>query len=129
MLLKIYFSSHAAVNDLAHFNVVFKLTLTACRTPSSGARGSRGAADAGEVSNVACVWGWGLLFSRLPRWRLLLLLLCLLGFPVAVRVLDVVPRSISDNKTHLVALFAWRIQIMAQYIVLFNFVTYVLHLK
>ena len=59
----------------------------------------------------------------------MLLLLLLLGFPAAVRVLNVVPRSISDNKANLVALFAWRIQIMAQNVVLFNLVTYVLHLK
>lgn len=109
---------------------MLQLTLTARRAPRCGTGSSSGAADTGEVSNVACVWGWGRLFGRLPvrRWLLLLLSL-LLGIPAAVRVLDVVPRSISDNKTTLVALSAWRVHIVAQNIVLFDFVTHVLHLK
>ena len=103
-------------------NVISSMPSTAWWAPCCWAWRSCRATDAGEVCNVACIWGKRF-FLGAGLW------LSLRFFPFDVWPLNIVPWCITNDKSNLVTLSAWWVQVMIHQVMLFYLLTYVLHLK
>ena len=96
------------------------LGLTARWSPGCWPGGTSRATDGREICYVGGVRG--------ERGFLGILLAVLLFLPI-IALLYIVPGGVSYDEAKRVVLLAWRIQVMANQVVLFYFISNILHLK